>query len=70
MALKTFYHGNNVESINWFLQNVVLGENDTMKIKRDELFNDVIKAPGSHTASENIYMHLVSEFFTAADNGR
>jgi hypothetical protein len=70
MALKTFYQGYNVESISWFLQNVVLGENDTMKIQRDELYNNVIKAPGPHTASENIYRHLVSEFFTVADNGR
>jgi len=63
MALKTFYHGNNVESIYLFIQNVVIEETDTLKTRRDEIFNSVIKAPGNSTASENIYLDLVSAIF-------
>lgn len=63
MALKTFYHGNNLESIHLFIQKVIIEEIDTLKTGRDELFNNVIKAPGTLTASENIYHDLVSAIF-------
>jgi hypothetical protein len=63
MALKTFYHGKNLEDIYIFFENVILGEYDSLKTERDWLFKKVINAPGDLTASENIFNNLVSEIF-------
>lgn len=60
-AYYCHYHGNNIEDINCFLDNVVLGGNDEMKSIRKQFYNDVLLPPNGCSAAENIINEIKKE---------
>jgi len=61
MALSKFYSGKNNHDIEKFINEVVIGNRDSLKEERNYFFESVIKPPNNITASENIFKSIVSE---------
>ena len=53
-AFECHYQGRNEEQIEQFIQEVVIGGNDTMKEQRDMFYDSYLLPPNGHLPSENI----------------
>lgn len=63
MAFEVLAHGRSNYDIKSFIEQTVIGDNDTMKGKRESFFNEYIKPPNGKTASENIVDHINHQIF-------
>ncbi|MDE6017820.1 MAG: CDP-glycerol glycerophosphotransferase family protein [Muribaculaceae bacterium] len=61
-CLDLHYIGEDIEDIREFIENVVLGEKDTMKDMRAAFYNDYLIPPNGNTVAQNIYNDLLSSF--------
>jgi hypothetical protein len=62
-ALSKLYKGKNKNDIEFFLNTVILQNQDSMADERNEFFDSIVKPPNNKTASENIFNHLKAEIF-------
>lgn len=53
-AFFAHYHGTTREDIKTFIENVVIGGNDTMYDKRNAFYNDILVPPNGKSVAENI----------------
>ena len=60
-ALSVLYHSRCPEELYYFLEQVVLKENDPMKDVRNAFLNEVLMPPNNLSASENIYNEILKE---------
>jgi hypothetical protein len=57
-CLECYYHAKNADDIENFIVDVVLNGNDTMKDKRNEFYETVLKSPSGKMASQYILDYL------------
>lgn len=62
-AFAAHYHGTSREDIQSFIEDVVIGEKDTMAEKRHQFYNDILVPPNGKSVAENI----INEITTALD---
>lgn len=62
-ALDMHYIGKCKADIVYFLDNVVLGDNDPLKEKREQFFTHFLLPPSGISVSENIYNDMVKSLF-------
>lgn len=55
------YHGNNIDDIVNFIENIVIQENDYLKEKRNSFIESVLMPYNGKLASENIFNHICNE---------
>ena len=53
-AYECHYHGENIQDIKYFLDDIVLGGKDDMKPLREQFYNDVLLPPNGCSVAENI----------------
>lgn len=57
-ALKVMYLGYNRKDITYFIESILLNNNDDMREERTTFFNELVKPPNNLTASENIFNYI------------
>ena len=60
-AYQCHYHGVSIQDISCFLADVVLKENDPMKLKREQFYKDVLMPPNNCSVAENIINEIKRE---------
>ena len=62
LAMKQHYVGSTLEDVIKFLNDVVIGENDEMKERREEFVNTYLIPPHGKTVADNIYQVFKETF--------
>ena len=57
-AFNAHYHGTSREDIISFIEDVVIGGNDTLKEKRENFYNDILVPPNGKSVAENIICEI------------
>lgn len=62
-AYNCHYHGNNIEDIKLFIENVVLEGNDELKSTREAFYNEVLVPPNACSVAENIVKEIKKSIY-------
>lgn len=60
-AYACHYHGNNIDDIRHFIEDIVLGGNDPMKGQRERFYKDILLPPHGCSVAENIINEIKKE---------
>jgi len=63
MALDQYYQAWDKADVEWFIKEVVINGNDTMKKSRDKFYHEVLKYKRDKSAAENVYEYVCKELF-------
>lgn len=58
-CLDMHYIGKSVKDIRWFIDEVVLKDNDRMKSEREDFYNNYLVPPNGQSVAENIYYDML-----------